>query len=89
MSAATIVAASAVGLEVQTVRTQAQPMITPLEQETRSALTTAEAAHHLSRTPQTLRRWACFSTGPLYPIHVRGRLYWPVRDIKRLMGVSI
>jgi hypothetical protein len=36
-----------------------------LEQETRSALPTSEAAYHLNRAQQTLRLWACFEDGPL------------------------
>lgn len=56
-----------------------------LEQETRSALTTAEAAHHLNRSPQTLRLWACRENGPLRPVRVNGRLAWPVAAIRNVL----
>ena len=56
-----------------------------LEQETRSALTTAEAAHHLNRSPQTLRVWACRENGPIRPVRINGRLAWHVAEIRRVM----
>lgn len=56
-----------------------------LEHETRSALTTAEAAHHLNRSPQTLRLWACRENGPLRPVRVNGRLAWPVAAIRNVL----
>jgi hypothetical protein len=59
---------------------------TPLDRETRSNLTTAEAAFHLNRAQQTLRVWACLENGPLRPIRIHGRLAWPVSEIKRLVG---
>ncbi|RUR65889.1 DNA-binding protein [Variovorax guangxiensis] len=61
--------------------------IVPLEQETRSAIPTSEAAHHLSRSTATLQLWAC-KGGPVKPLRVGGRLAWPVSDIKRLLGVT-
>lgn len=63
--------------------------VTPLEQETRSAISTAEAAVHLSRRPQTLRIWACRENGPLRPIRIHGRLAWPVAELRRVLGVSL
>ncbi|NDZ11469.1 hypothetical protein C7T35_01515 [Variovorax sp. WS11] len=62
--------------------------VIPLERETRSAIPSAEAAHHLSRSIKTLHLWACKGEGPLKPLRVNGRLAWPVADIKRLMGVE-
>lgn len=62
--------------------------IVPLEQETRSAIPTAEAAHHLSRSTATLQLWASKGWGPVKPLRVGGRLAWPVADIKRLLGVN-
>jgi hypothetical protein len=59
-----------------------------LEQETRHALTTQEAAFHLNRAPQTLRLWACKNDGPVRPIRINGRLAWAVGDLKRVLGVS-
>ena len=58
----------------------------PLDVETRVAVPTDCAAHHLSRRPQTLRTWACFENGPLRPIRINGRLAWPVADIRRVLG---
>ena len=59
-----------------------------LEQETRSALPTPEAAFHLNRAAQTLRLWAMRDDGPIRPLRVNGRLAWPVADIRRLLGVG-
>lgn len=60
----------------------------PLAQETRSALPTPEAAHHLSRSQHTLRIWAC-KGGPLTPLRINGRLAWRVDDIRRLLGAEV
>lgn len=62
--------------------------LTPLAQETRAAIPTAEAAGHLNRAQQTLWLWACKETGPIRPVRVMGRLAWPVADIKRVLGVA-
>lgn len=62
--------------------------LTPLAQETRSALPTPEAAGHLNRAQQTLRLWACLENGPLRPIRINGRLAWPVSELRRVLGVS-
>ncbi len=56
--------------------------------ETRIAVDTACAAHHLNRAQQTLRIWACRENGPIRPIRINGRLAWPVAEIKRLLGVE-
>lgn len=61
--------------------------LTPLDQETRAALTTAEAAAHLNRAPQTLLGWACLEDGPIRPLRVHGRLAWPVAELRRVLGV--
>lgn len=61
----------------------------PLAQETRTAITTAEAARHLNRAQQTLRLWAIRDgSGPIRPLRVNGRLAWPVAEIKRVLGVA-
>jgi len=65
---------------------QAHIYITPLVHEKRTALDTNEAAFHLGRQPQTLRKWACYEDGPLRPVRINGRLAWLVADIKRLLG---
>lgn len=59
-----------------------------LEQETRTALPTAEAAFHLNRAQQTLRIWASRDAGPIRPHRVNGRLAWRVADIRKLLGVA-
>jgi hypothetical protein len=60
----------------------------PLALETRSALPTLEAAHHLNRAQQTLRLWAMRNDGPVKAMRIHGRLAWPVAEIKALMGVA-
>jgi hypothetical protein len=60
-----------------------------LEKVNRSHVPTEQAAHYVSRQPQTLRHWACRDgTGPLRPIRVHGRLSWSVAEIKKLLGVA-
>lgn len=59
-----------------------------LNAETRAAVDTATAAHHLNRRPQTLRSWACLENGPMRPIRVHGRLAWPVAELRRVLGVA-
>lgn len=56
----------------------------PLAAEKRTHLPTAEAAAHLSLRPNTLRRWACYGTGPLQPKRIGGRLYWGVSELLAL-----
>ena len=58
----------------------------PLEYETRAAIPTDAAAHHLHRKPQTLRSWACLENGPIRPIRINGRLAWPVAAIRALLN---
>ena len=70
------------------MQTAPEPQFQPLELETRPAVPTAQAAHYLSRRPQTLRAWACREDGPLRPLRIHGRLAWPVADIRRLLGVA-
>jgi len=59
----------------------------PLRTETRSVLTTEEAAAHLNCQPQTLRKWAMNGEGPIQPIKVGRRLGWPVAGLRKLVGV--
>ena len=67
---------------------KAERTFQPLHEEKRAAVDTACAAFHLSRSTQTLRKWACLETGPIRPIRVNGRLGWPVADLKILLGVQ-
>ena len=64
----------------------ADTQYTSLVRENRTAIDTNEAAFHLGRKPQTLRKWACYEDGPLRPIRINGRLAWAVADIKRLLN---
>jgi len=59
----------------------------PLHTETRSVLPTDEAAAHLNRQTQTLRKWAMQGIGPIQPIKVGRRLGWPVAGLRKLVGV--
>lgn len=59
--------------------------MTPLDLEVRTTLDTTTAAFHLNRRPQTLRSWASTEKGPLQPIRIRGRLAWPVQEIRSLL----
>lgn len=60
-----------------------------LEQETRSHVETACAAHHLLRKEQTLRSWASLENGPIRPIRINARLFWPVADIRKLLNGGV
>ena len=68
---------------MQTVSNQ---NFTPLALETRAAIPTDAAAHHLNRKPQTLRSWACLENGAIRPIRINGRLAWPVAAIRALLS---
>lgn len=59
-----------------------------LADEDRPAVDTAAAAHYLNRRPQTLRKWAAYQTGPVNPIRINGRLAWPVKELRCLLGVQ-
>lgn len=59
----------------------------PLESVTRPHVNTEQAAHYMMRKPQTMRAWACLENGPLRPIHINGRLAWPVSELRRVLGV--
>lgn len=63
--------------------------VIPLALETRSHVSTEEAAAHLLRKPQTLRGWAMREDGPIRPIRVGVRLMWPVAAIKAVLGVGV
>jgi hypothetical protein len=57
-----------------------------LANESRSAISTNEAAFHLGRKPQTLRKWACYEDGPIRPVRINGRLAWRVADLNRVLS---
>lgn len=62
--------------------------LTPLNQERREILPTGEAARHLNKADQTMRKWACLQNGPIRPVKVGGRLGWRTSDIRRLVGAE-
>ncbi|SEG15246.1 hypothetical protein [Nitrosomonas ureae] len=61
----------------------------PLESVTRPTVPTEQAAYYLDRKPQTMRAWACLENGAIRPIRINGRLAWPVREIKKVLGVEV
>ena len=63
-----------------------EPKYTALWRENRTVIDTNEAAFHLGRKPQTLRKWACHEDGPLRPVRIMGRLAWSVADIMRIVS---
>lgn len=65
---------------------QTDAKYTPLVLENRTVISTNEAAFHLGRKPQTLRKWAVYENGPLRPIRIHRRLAWNVADIKRIVA---
>jgi hypothetical protein len=63
-----------------------EKQFTPLVKETRTAIPTDAAAHHLNRKSQTLRAWACLENGPIHPVRINGRLAWSVADLQTLLN---
>lgn len=61
----------------------------PLEQVTRPTVPTEQAAYYLDRKPQTMRSWACLENGAIRPIRINKRLAWPVKEIKKVLGVEV
>lgn len=57
--------------------------------ETRTAVPTDNAAYHLNRRPQTLRKWACLENGPIRPVRINGRLAWRVSDLQALLAGEV
>lgn len=62
--------------------------LTPLGSDPRAAVPTRDAAVHLGREEQTLRKWAIQDSGPIRPLRVHGRLMWPTAEIRRVLGVA-
>lgn len=60
-----------------------------IEQITLAAVPTEQAAFYLNRRPQTLRCWAMKESGLIRPIRINGRLAWPVKEIKKVLGVEV
>jgi hypothetical protein len=60
----------------------------PLDLEKREIISTKEAAYHLNRRAQTLRKWACYEDGPIGPVRINGRLGWSVNEIRKLLNLE-
>jgi hypothetical protein len=62
----------------------------PIEAEARPRVPTNQAAHYLTRSPQTLRQWSHEASYPegLRPVRVNGRLGWPMVGIRKVLGVA-
>ena len=60
-----------------------------IESVTRPTVPTEQAAYYLDRKPQTMRSWACFENGAIRPLRINGRLAWPVKEIKKVLGVEV
>ena len=60
-----------------------------IDQITLAAVPTEQAAFYLNRRPQTLRIWAMRENGLIRPIRINGRLAWPVKEIKKVLGVEV
>lgn len=52
----------------------------------KATATTAVAAEMLNRSPQTLRKWACYENGPIRPLRINGRLAWSIEEIAALLN---
>lgn len=61
----------------------------PLELVTRPTVPTEQAAYYFDRKPQTMRAWACLENGPIRPVRINGRLAWPVKEIKKVLGMEV
>lgn len=59
-----------------------------IESVTRPTVPTEQAAYYLNRKPQTMRAWACLENGAIRPLRINGRLAWPVREIKKVLGLE-
>ena len=74
---------------LEALASRSQQIFPPIESVTRPNVPTEQAAYYLDRQSQTLRAWACLENGPLRPFRINGRLAWPVKEIKKLLGVEV
>lgn len=60
----------------------------PLDEETRTHVSTKVMCRHIGRAEQTARAWASTETFPpeLRPLRVNHRLAWPVAGIRQVLG---
>ncbi|QOJ19713.1 MAG: DNA-binding protein [Gammaproteobacteria bacterium] len=59
-----------------------------IEKITLATVPTEQAAFYLNRRPQTLRIWAMKESGLIRPIRINKRLAWPVKEIKKVLGIE-
>lgn len=59
-----------------------------IDQITLAAVPTEQAAFYLNRRPQTLRAWAMKDGGLIRPMRINGRLAWPVKEIRKILGLE-
>ncbi len=59
-----------------------------IEAITLAVVPTEQAAYYLNRRPQTLRTWAMREDGLIRPLRINGRLAWPVKEIKKVLGIE-
>lgn len=60
----------------------------PLEEVTKPMLTTAEYCHYSNFAKQTVWLHACKENGPVRAVRIGGRLGWPTKAVKQLLGVA-
>jgi hypothetical protein len=66
-----------------------ETLIPSVNEDKRVLVDTRTAAHHLLRSEQTLRGWACFENGPIRPIRIGRRLGWPMAKIRELLKAEV
>lgn len=74
---------------IETLAVSQYQLFPPLQSVTKPSLTTEESAYYLNRKPQTLRIWAMKENGLIRPLRINGRLAWPVREIKKVLGMEV
>lgn len=57
-----------------------------LDAASEAIVPTEAAARIINRKPQTLRKWACYESGPIRPIRIHGRLGWRISDLQKLLS---
>ena len=69
---------------------QQAPPYPPLERVSKPNVTTAEITYYTNQAEQTWRTHACHETFPagLRPLRIGGRLNWPTKGLKKLLGVA-
>lgn len=68
------------------MRTPVNTTMTTLAVEVPAIVGTEQAAAMLNRSPQTLRKWACYGKGGIRPVRINGRLAWHTKDVLALLS---